>query len=159
MTKQDGMLNLQLRLADEERDAYQSRLMELKTTALDRTLDLEMQLRAFMQIDSAIWKKRVASIHDCVDGEPDKITASKKNSERRRLARLKAERVALGLPIRRAPIGALHVAEQPDAVRTSFRLCVVCGATIPDGRTLRATMCSKRCSGAAFRARKREKLT
>ena len=66
------------------------------------TWTLELILRALMLRDAKIWAQRQLSRESAI-GPPDpadKIEAAKKRSYEVRLARIRADRIAVGLPTR-----------------------------------------------------------
>jgi predicted RNA-binding Zn-ribbon protein involved in translation (DUF1610 family) len=145
----------ELKRATGEHSAATTRIATLKSTALDRSLPLELRLRAHMQIDAIIFARH-SRFQDRADDIPDKITLAKKRAERRRLDREQARRIAKGLPTRprHRPVGGVwNSTERPDAARVDYRVCASCGKAIPDTRGVRSITCSPECRRAIYRAR------
>lgn len=150
--KRTAEIKTELKYAAVEHSASTTRIATLRATVLDRSLDLETRLTAHMAIDAIIWARH-SRFQDHADETPDKITIARRRSERRRLDREQAARIAKGLPTRpRRPVGVWSSAERPDALRTDYRICVACGKPIPDTR-LRTVTCSPTCRRTIYRAR------
>jgi hypothetical protein len=142
----------ELKYAAVEHSASTTRIATLRATVLDRSLPMELRLRAHMQIDAIIWARH-SRFQDHTDDTPDKITIARRRGERRRLDREQAERIAKGLPSRprRRTVGTWNSSETPDTVRTDYRICAACGKPIPDAR-VRTVTCSPECRRAVYRA-------
>ncbi len=125
---------------------------QLKGTILDRSLPLEARLRAHMQLDAIIWRRRSVATEA---HEADRITTSKQRAEKRRLARTRAERIAAGLPVRpRRVTGTIRATESADAFGHPPGVCIACGKRFDSAVRLRSMTCSHACSRALRRARK-----
>ena len=116
--------------------------------------DREAQLRALMTADAAVYAKRELGSAVLVEGV-DKIAMAKKHSEARRLARVRQERIAAGLTVRRAsrPTGIWASGEPPDSFAASDGKCIVCGRGM-DWTERPSHTCSPKCGRAARTARK-----
>lgn len=142
------------RLAAEEHAEYWNKVAELKSIVLNRGLDKETRLAAMMAIDALIWGRRRGRVEQAIDGVPDKIVRAKNAAERKRLERLRIERIMAGLPIRpRVPVGAWHSTEASDKIVTPT-VCAWCGKPYDIFSRPRSRMCSRHCAQAAYVARK-----
>ncbi len=148
--------NHELRLASEEHSARVAKFNALKTTILDRSLSMELRLRAHMQIDNLIWQRRLV-VTEYKSDEPDKITVAKQRSEVVRLERVRAERAAQGLPTRtRRVIGSMSIAEPGDRLASPPPgVCHNCGKRFDTMVRVRTVYCRELCRREAYRARKR----
>lgn len=147
-------VNTALKLASEEHSIRVARFNALKAQVLDRSLPLELRLRAYMLIDAEIWRRRQVTADYM--GAPDKIVLSKQRSEVVRLERVRAERAAQGLPTRtRRLIGTMCLAEPSDAFTAPPPgVCHNCGRRFdPERRT--SIYCSPYCRRAVYNARRR----
>lgn len=132
-------ISTELRLAGAEHAAWLARMAELRGRALDRSLDREARLLALMSYDAEIWRSRMGRLESATDTTPDKIEVAKQNSERRRLDRVKAARIAAGLPIRtRRNLKTIinHGESAGSQPCTPMRLRAVPGARSPGAETL-----------------------
>lgn len=146
----------ELALAAAEHSRATAREEKLKSTADDWTLPAETRLAAQMTLDTIAWKRH-SRVQDQTDDVPDRITIAKKRAERQRLARVRVQRLAAGLPTRPRkgrPTGIWASGEQADSFLAADGRCVVCGR---GHERLRSKTCSPECGRAARAAKKAQK--
>jgi hypothetical protein len=134
----------ELRRASEEHSVRVARFNALKSQVLDRNLPLELRLRAHMLIDAEIWRRRQVVTEYA--GEPDKITITKQEAERRRLAVQHAERMEAGLPVRSRHhiVGRWSSTEGGDAMGAPPPgICVECGRRFTHRTSLYCSPCRR----------------
>jgi hypothetical protein len=115
--------------------------------------DREAQLLALMAADAREFARReLGHTYLIEDDVEDKIARSKKISELKRLARVRQERIAAGLTVRRAkhPSGTWSSGERRDGFTATDGRCVVCGGPIDRHRS---RTCSPRCARAVRAAK------
>ncbi len=151
-----GEINHELKLANVEHMTRMEKFAALKAQVLDRSLSMELRLRAMMQIDALIWARRQVTA-DYV-GEDDKIATAKKEAERKRLAVQYAERVEAGLPVRshRHVVGRWTSVEHGDGFGAPpLGVCLHCGRRYDHFARPRSRMCSRTCARRDYEARKK----
>jgi hypothetical protein len=154
----------QLRDANTEQAAHVARLSALKSTVLDRSLDLETRLRALLEIDSIIWRRRRATTENVSDDCVDKITRARRDHDARRLERERQARIAAGLSVRgprkhlkaRTPTTGAMVCTEPSDSIDVRPPCMRCGSPII-GRRKGALYCSTSCQNRAAEERSRHR--
>lgn len=136
-----------------EQAAFEAHTRSLAATACNKSLDDETRLRALLEFDSEIWRRRVGRRESAnVDDPADKIGRAKKDAARAMLLRAKAANVARGSVRVRKIVGKLTVVEHGDTVAVNW--CAVCGKPIPPSiRGRERQTCSGRCRQALHRAR------
>jgi hypothetical protein len=119
--------------------------------------DREKQLLALLTRDAAIMTRRELGSAVLIEdpGREDKIAHAKKVSEIKRLARVRQERIAAGLTVRKSyrPTGTMAAGEAADGFAAADGRCVVCGRGM-DVTERPSRTCSARCGRAARAARK-----
>lgn len=99
-------------------------------------------LLALLTRDAAIWHARM-EVHALWTGPDDDIERHRKTAQRRKLIRLRDERIRAGLKVKRysLPTGRWSSAERADAFTSG---CIVCGRPFDHAR-LRSGTCSLKC--------------
>jgi len=113
----------------------------------------EATLRALMTADAAEFARRELGHSYLIEEGEDKITMSKRMAEVKRLARVRQQRIAAGLPVNRSyrPTGTMVAGEAPDGFHATDGLCVVCNRPVD---RVRSRTCSPECARAIRAARK-----
>ena len=137
----------ELRIAAAEHSAATARMAELKATVLNRSLPMELRLRAHMEIDAKIFARQ-SRFQEFADDTLDKIALAKKRGEARRNVRRHAQRIAAGLPTRPRKdrtVGTWSSGERRDGFKATDGRCLVCGGAIDRHRS---RTCSPKCARA-----------
>jgi hypothetical protein len=112
--------------------------------------DAELRQRyllALLTRDARVWHERTG-IHAMRIGPDDAIAVAQKTAQRRKLLRVRDERIRLGLRVKKLlrPTGSWSSTERPDAFTTAAA-CIVCDAPVDLAERPSGT-CSKKCFNA-----------
>lgn len=131
-----------------EHGTFMAHMRKLAKIACDKTLNDEQRLKALMQLDAAIWRRRTQRT-DGTTGPDDKVSLAKKAGDRALLLRQKVEAIKRGSNRVWKIVGTMNVIEQPDGVH-----CVVCHKSIkPSIKGRQRQTCGEACRQALHRAR------
>ena len=114
----------------------------------------EATLRALMAADAREFARRELGRAGLIETDAaDPLVHSKKVSEIKRLLRVRQERIAAGLIVRKSkwPTGTMAAGERGDHFRATDGVCVVCGKA---HERIRSRTCSPACGRAARAAKK-----
>ena len=102
-------------------------------------------LLALLTRDARVWHRRTEA-RATWSGPDDKIERNRKTAQRRKLIRLRDERIRAGLKIKRyaLPTGAMACGERPDNFTAADAVCIACGKAL-EWPVKPSRTCSAKC--------------